>query len=193
MLTLYLIYLDDENDKKLFEDIFYSYRKQMVKLALFILHNEDDAEDAVHDVFLHIAMWNMDVIRRIKDRKDIRNYFLKATKHRALDIIRNRRSSDISLDTISEYAIGDIKDLSDDTFLKEICARSECEMVIEAMESLGEKYRDALYYHFIMEMTVHETAKLLGQPKSTTKQQLVRGKRMLLELLKRKGVENIGN
>ena len=51
MLTLYLAYLDDVNDKKLFEEIYYSYRKQMVTFAITLLGNEDDAQDAVGDVF----------------------------------------------------------------------------------------------------------------------------------------------
>ncbi|MFQ8952796.1 MAG: hypothetical protein ACLR56_07190 [Oscillospiraceae bacterium] len=51
MLALYLAYLDDENDKKLFEEIYLSHRKQMVILAITILGSEDDAQDAVGDVF----------------------------------------------------------------------------------------------------------------------------------------------
>lgn len=55
MLALFLTYLDDENDKILFEEMFYSYRKQMLSFSISILKNKDDAEDAVHNVFLHIA------------------------------------------------------------------------------------------------------------------------------------------
>ena len=55
MLTLYLAYLDDANDQRLFEDIYYSYRKQMVTLALSILGQTEDAEDAVSKVFVRIA------------------------------------------------------------------------------------------------------------------------------------------
>ena len=45
MLALYLAYLDDANDQRLFEDIYYSYRKQMVTLALSILGKKEDAEE----------------------------------------------------------------------------------------------------------------------------------------------------
>ena len=51
MLVLFLTYLDDENDKRLFEEMFYSYRKQMLSFSISILKNKDDAEDAVHNVF----------------------------------------------------------------------------------------------------------------------------------------------
>ena len=62
MLALFLVYIDDEDDKKLFEKLFYNYRKQMTILANSIVHNEADAEDVVHDVFLRIAIRHMDII-----------------------------------------------------------------------------------------------------------------------------------
>ena len=58
MLIIFLSYLDDDNDKKLFENIYLSFRKQMVFLAMSILHNESDAQDVVSEVFLNIAQHN---------------------------------------------------------------------------------------------------------------------------------------
>lgn len=55
MLALFLAYLDDENDKKLFEDIYYSHRKQMVVLAKSIMNSDYDAEDVVSSVFLRVV------------------------------------------------------------------------------------------------------------------------------------------
>ena len=46
MLVFYLNMLVDENDRNLFEHIYYAYRKQMFTVALSVLGNEDDAEDA---------------------------------------------------------------------------------------------------------------------------------------------------
>lgn len=193
MLALYLVYLDDDNDKKLFENMYLSYRKQMVALAITILGNEDDAQDAVGDVFLRIAQKNWDVVRRIDNETDLRNYLLKATKNTSLNKIKGKKKENVSLDTIVEYNIDGIEDLSDDTFLEVICNKFEYEKVVRAIHSLNEKYRDVLYCHYVMEMTVPETAKSLNQKLSATKQQLVRGKKMLLSLLGKKGVEKDGN
>ena len=63
MLTLYLTLLDDEEDKNLFENLYYSYRKQMITVAQSVLQDSSDAEDAVHEVFLRIAVKYMDMIR----------------------------------------------------------------------------------------------------------------------------------
>lgn len=189
MLALYLAYLDDENDKNLFEDMYLSYRKQMVTFAITILGNEDDAQDAVGDVFLRIAQKNWDVVRRIESETDLRNYLLKATKNTSLNKIMYKKKENVSLDTVIEYEMERIDDLSDDTFLEVICNKYEYDKVLQAIRSLNEKYRDAMYCHYVMEMTVPETAKSLNQKLSTTKQQLIRGKKMLLSLLGKKGVE----
>jgi len=188
-LNFILAYLDDENDQKLLEDIFYAYSKQMMHLALSYLKNEEDAEDAVGTVFEKIASRNFDVVRNIKNEVDLRNYLLKATKNTSLNLLRDRKKENVSLDEIPEYNLAENGDLSDDCFYKVVCTKLDYETVLKAISQLNEKYRDVLYYHFVMEMTVSEVAKLLFQSVSATKQQLVRGKKMLLSLLNEEGVD----
>ena len=193
MLALYLAYLDEDKDKELFEKIFNSYKKQMVTLALSMLNNKHDAEDVVGDVFLRIAQKCFDVVRGIEDKTDLRNYLLKATKNTSLNKIKGKKKENVSLDTVMEYSMDGIEDLSDDTFLEVICNKFEYDKVVEAIRSLNEKYRDAMYCHYVMENTILQTAKLLNQSLCATKQQLIRGKKMLLNLLGTKGDENNGN
>ena len=116
MLALFLTYLDDENDKILFEEMFYSYRKQMLSFSISILKNKDDAEDAVHNVFLHIAQKNWDTVRSIENSTDLRNYLLKATKNSSLNIIKLNKRGSVSLNDSSEYSYNTISEMSDDDF-----------------------------------------------------------------------------
>lgn len=183
MLTMFLSFLDDDNDKKLFENIYLSFRKQMATIALTILHNESDAEDAVSEVFLRIAQHNWDTVRLITDPNDLRNYLLKATKNTSLNKIKEKGNQNFSLDTDTAYNFDDIEDLTDDTFLDVICNRFEYDKILTAIISLDPKYRDVLYCHFVLEMTISQTSKYLGKTLSSTKQQLVRGKKILLKSL----------
>ncbi len=193
MLELCLAYLDDANDVFVFEDMYYTYRKQMTSYALTFFNNEADAEDVVEDVFLKIAQKYWDTVRKIENSVDLRNYLLKATKHTAINQINSSKKENVSLDTVLEYNLEGEKNLSDDSFLECICTKFDYEEVLGAINSLDGKYRDVLYYHFVLDMTVSETSKLLEQPLTTTKKQLVRGKKILMHLLDRKGDENIGN
>lgn len=193
MLALFLAYLDDENDKKLFEDIYYSHRKQMVVLAKSIMNSDYDAEDVVSSVFLRVVQDYWDVVRGIENETDLRNYLLKATKNTALNCIKLKGKDNVNIDTVSEYNTGNNKELTDNTFIDVICDKIEYDKVIEAINLLNERYRDVLYCHFVIEMTVPETAKYLEQSVDTTKKQLLRGKKMLLSLLNNTGVESNGD
>ena len=183
MLSLFLAYLDDENDKRLFEAIYLTHRKQMIALAMSLLKNESDSEDVVSSVFLKIATKNWNIVQNISSDIDLRNYLLKATKNTALNTLKNKKKYNVSLDTIIEYDITNIEPISDNDFIEIICNKIEYEEIIKAIGSLSEKYRDVLYYHFVMELTVADTAKMLCQSVSTTKKQLVRGKKILLYIL----------
>ena len=123
----------------------------------------------------------------------MRNYLLKATKNTSLNKIKGKKKENVSLDSVTEYDIAGIKNMSDDTFLEVICSKFEYDKVVEAIHSLNEKYRDVMYCYYVMEMTASQTAISLNQKLSATKQQLVRGKKMLLSLLGKKGDENNGN
>lgn len=191
MLTLYLTLLDDEEDKNLFENLYYSYRKQMITVAQSVLQNNDDAEDTVHEVFLRIAVRYMDIIRSIEDKKDLRNYLLKATKNTALNM-RQKKKRDVS-HTVSEEYLDDVEDIGEKDFVETICERMDYEKVVAAVQNLREPYREALYYHFVMELSVPETAKLLNRTKTATKKQLLRGKKMLMKLLEQEGVRANGD
>lgn len=184
MLVFYLTLIDDFDDKKLFENLFYSYRKQMVYLARSLVHNQDDAEDIVSDVFLNIAQRHIPIIKSIKNDNDLRNYLLKATKNTALNIIRDKKRDNLCIETILEFTN---KNISDDEFIDKICKESDYKQIVSTIESLEDIYRNSLYYHFVLELPVGQVAKILDQSISTTKKQLVRGKKILLSLLKTKG------
>lgn len=191
MLILYLTLLEDAEDKSLFEKLYYSYRKQMITVAQSVLQNNDDAEDTVHEVFLRIAVRYMDIIRSIEDEKDLRNYLLKATKNTALNM-RQKKKRDVS-HTVSEEYLDDVEDIGEKDFVETICERMNYEKVVAAVQNLREPYREALYYHFVMELSVSETAKLLNRTKAATKKQLLRGKKMLMKLLEQEGVRANGD
>lgn len=102
MLALYMSFIDDESQRRLFEEIYLNYRKQMLLVARSVLGSDTDAEDVVHDVFLKIAKKHMSRISKIKNSIDLRNYLLKATKHTALDHLRKRRHEKAILDAVNE-------------------------------------------------------------------------------------------
>lgn len=195
MLLLYLNLIDDEQQRIEFEEIYTTYRKQMILLAKSFLHNDADAdaEDVVHDVFLRIATKHMKFIQGLQDPEDVRNYLLKATKNTALNELKRKGRSTLSIETLSDSELDNARELSDAAFIELLCAKADYEKVVQALLSMREPYRDILYYHFVLELSVPESAKRLGRSAATAKRQLVRGKKLLLSKLELGGEAEHGN
>ena len=156
MLALYMSFIDDESQRRLFEEIYLNYRKQMLLVARSVLGSDTDAEDVVHDVFLKIAKKHMSRISKIENRIE------KAI-----------------LDTVNEKNLKKDAKMADDELVDKICSGIEYERVVTAIASMDGIYQEALYYHFVLEMSVPEVAKLLDCKVSTVKQRLVGGKKLL--------------
>lgn len=179
MLVLYMSFIDDESHRRLFEEIYINYRKQMFLVARSVLGNDSDAEDIVYDVFLKIAKKHMVRISKIESDVDLRNYLLKATKHTSLDYLRKRRHERISSDAEIYADMPDTTDMMDDAFVEKICNKIEYERILSSIASLKDIYREVMYYHFVLGLSVPEVAKLMECKVSTVKQRLVRGKKIL--------------
>lgn len=175
MLALYMTFIDDEKNKPKFEIIYYTYREKMLLMADSVLHNRQDAEDAVHDTFIKIAR-NMKSIGEPESNKTL-SYVLKATKNTAINLHDKNKSND------NRIYFDNIDDISDHEFLDKLDISENYNKVVQAILKLDDKYKDVMFYHFVQEMKVSEVADLLGRKKSTVKQQLVRGKKLLLETL----------
>lgn len=54
MLQFYLTMVDGEEEKSLVESLYKEHRQLMYKTAFKYLHNNEEAEDAVHEAFLRV-------------------------------------------------------------------------------------------------------------------------------------------
>ena len=181
MLILYMSFIDDEIHRRLFEKIYMTYRKQMFLVARAVLSN--DAEDAVHDVFLKIAKSQMQKIGSIQEAADVRSYLLKATKHQAIDHLRKRQRQRTVMNAEREDALKSIVELSDNQLVDMISNGIAYDCILQVIASLDDIYRDTLYAHFVLELSIPETASLLNCKTATAKQRLVRGKKLLQKQL----------
>ena len=182
MLILYMSFIDDEIHRRLFEEIYMTYRKQMFLVARAVLSNDSDAEDAVHDVFLKIAKSQMQKIGSIQEA-DVRSYLLKAAKHQAIDHLRKQQRQRTVMNAEREDALKSIVELPDNQLVDMISNGMAYDRILQVIASLDDIYRDTLYAHFVLELSIPETASLLNCKTATAKQRLVRGKKLLQKQL----------
>ena len=174
MLTalIYTANLDKE-DAVAFEKIYYSYRSMLFNLAKSIVKNEQDAEDVLQNAFMKIAD-NLHCIEQIESRQTV-SFLMVITKNCAFDFLRRQRDI-ISIDdnTLPELSDTNLEDLVSQISYSELCL---------CIKSLPSPYNEVLYFHFVYDYSIKETAKILNRRNSTVKMQLVRGKKLLIKAL----------
>ena len=179
MFTLLISTNDTANEIKLFDEVYRHYRKQMIAVAKSILNNDEDAEDAVHDVFCCIASSHMDILDRVDNPKDLKNYMLKAVQNRSISILRHqkvRKEYDANVTNAAE-------EINYDEFIDEICSRTGYDNLIKAIKSLDDKYSEVIYYNLVVELSPAEIAEIVGRPENTVRKQAQRAKK-LIQILK---------
>lgn len=175
MLSLYLSMVETEEQRSLVEQIYYDCEQVMYRTAYSVLHNKQDAEDAVHDAFLRIIA-DIDRIAGIEPGKR-KNYAVIVSRNTAIDRYRrNKKQVDIE----------DIPDHEDDGADIERMAFGgyNAETLNETLSRLPEDYREALIMHYYHDMTLDSIAAALGISYDATKSKLFRARKKLYELLK---------
>lgn len=179
MLTVLLSIIDNPEDKALLEKVYLANVDKMKIIAFKILKNNEDAEDAVFDVFRSVAE-NMGALSlKLKDEIQWSNYLCMSTHNRALNITRSESRQKLIQDKARQKL-----ELFTDDFIEQIEAENNIEHIKNAIKSLDEQYRLVIYQRFILDLSPGEIAKLNGLKKATVTQQITRGKKKLIQLLK---------
>lgn len=175
MLSILLSLKNRPDRQQKLAQFYETYGGQMLYLARSILRHPEEAEDAVQDAFVQAGRY-MDVLEKISDPQDQRNYLLKITQNASYKRLKKHRQEDC-VDQLPETP----DCCSDETFLDKLCLHLEYQTLLEGLKQLEQPYREVLYYRFGMELTSAEIAQLLERKLPTVKKQIARGKQKLLD------------
>lgn len=151
------------------EKTYQRYADMLYRIALSYTGRREDAEDAVHDVFIKY----LEKPPIFADEKHEEAWFVRVTINRSLDILRrDARRGFVPLD---ENA--DKPELPDE-------GAGE---ILAAVNSLPPKYKSVLLLHCLEEKSVEQTAMTLGISVSAVKMRLVRGREMLKKRMETEG------
>jgi len=178
MIFLYTNLIEDSDNRNKFKEIYTAYSSDMVNAAKSITNNHSAAEDIVHDIFLNIIKNELNYVLELPKLR-LRNYLLSATKKRAINYVNLSDNKNIPLDDITDNVA------SDDDFIQALCSKTTIEEIFKLLKSLDPIYFYPLYFHFVLEKSIPETANILNQKPSTTSKQILRGKQLLLKKLKK--------
>lgn len=155
-------------------EIYKLYYKAMFNTSLYITGNEADAEDIMQEAFLKAF--------RMLPHTDLQSGFggwlKKIVVNKSLDLVRSRKVHFEDIDNL-RY------DEAEDQFVEsqEEALADQVQRVRAAMEKLPEKYRVILTLNWFEGYDHDEIGDILGIPASTSRAQVSRGKKKLMELL----------
>ena len=144
----------------------------MFQVALKVLHNEHDAEDAVHQAFLSMLK-NVGKISQVNCPKT-RGYAVIIVERKSIDIIRGRRT--LSEEEFDESLFGFSFPLPGDGGLSDAIAR------------LPAQYREVLLLRHAHGYDTREVAELLDVSYEAARKLLYRSKTALKILLEKEGI-----
>lgn len=175
MLIYYLSLLDTQEEKDLLETVYYKYRPQMKRIALGMMRNEEDAEDAVQQAFLRLIK----AIDRLKDpfSKDTEGFIVIVQKNTCRDLLRKKRIRvTYDLDEIRDQRYAQKVDMLDELTVEFIKAR---------IDELPTIYRDTLTLKVYYQLSDKEIADLLDISTAGVRKRLERARVLLRAKLRR--------
>ena len=172
---------DGEHD--LFYELIRPYERRLYATAFAILHNQADAEDAAQEAVLKALKH----IGQFRAEAKFSTWLIQITLNEAR--MRKRKGHLHRMEPIVDQPDGDgnyiPRDFADWREIpSETLERKEVrERLAQALDSLGEKYREVFVLRDMHHQSIEETAKTLGISTASVKTRLLRARLMLRDLL----------
>ena len=176
MLSVYLMMIDNSDDRIKFEKVYKSFKNIMLNRAYEIVKERQLAEDAVHNAFLKI----------INNLPKIYDADSNETKWYVIVIVTNEAKKIYNKE--NKILKEELMDMESDFNLEAIVEEKNIvEKVKKEIGLLPEIYRDTMSLKYYNDLSNKEISSVLSIPISTVKKRLQRGRKILIQKL---GVKN---
>lgn len=176
--------LENEEERSFAADLYYAYNKQMFNLCMSILKNEEDANEAVSETFVHI----MKNIKPFVESDSLEGLVMVTTKHVAFDYYNKKKkrnaneSSSTYYDEDNNNVLLDLVDVSanverallDQDFMNE---------VKKLLKDMPSDVSTIVVYKYLYRYRNMEIAEMLGIDRAQVNLKLHRARKKLQVLL----------
>jgi RNA polymerase sigma-70 factor (ECF subfamily) len=148
------------------------------RTANSILHNESDAEDAVHSAFC--SAWK--AMAHFRGEASLKTWFTRIVANAALSVLRSRRNRrtiflEDNPECMNAFELNSSADVENP---EQIIARKErLQQVAQHMDSLPSETRAVLLLHFGDDCSIETIARMRGKSRPAIAAHLHRGKALL--------------
>lgn len=179
MIPLYILAIEDEDDREFIIEIYRKYEKVLYSVANRITNNYWDTQDVVQSVMVKIIADKIPLLRELSERKRV-NYLVTACSNTAFNyikkkkhIIENRQYDECETDI----------DRSDNLTLtlEDLVLKKEAQSAFfEVWESLDERTKFFLNARYVLELSTAEIAKEIGVSPAQVRSYLSRARKKAL-------------
>ena len=182
-----------------FEEIVNRYKERAMTLAMRILKNTEDAEDALQEAFIKTFRAIAD--KQFEERSKFSTYFYRIVYNTALDFYKKHKAKTFNLINIDDKRSNDEGEVTDiaafemkidkdkyhmsgvyETDRKALDNEMQ-ELIDRYLEEIPEKYSTILTLFYINDLSHEEIAETLKLPLGTVKNRIFRAKDKLKEVL----------
>ena len=170
MLVFYLQMLDTPEEKIRFEQIYLKYRGLMYHVADGILHDHQEAEDAVHNAFLRIIKKSN---FQNTPAKDLAPQIVVIARNEAISLLRKKKDAD----PLEDW----------EGFAETAEEVSDYHALVDTFTRLPQTYRAAMEMKLLLGYSDGEIAAKLGLSKTAVSVRISRGRQLLRDIVEREG------
>lgn len=185
-MLFYLSLLETEEQKKNFAEIYGKNRDRMYQAAYGILGQKEEAENAVQDAFLKLAD-KFGRYERLSER-EMGGLCITIARNTAINMLRKQKKS-VPLRDDAVEALRRANKEEEMRFPEAaVIEKEEAELVRRLLKELPAVHHDILVLRYYYQLSVKETARLLGISGNAAQVRLHRAKEKLREICSKEGI-----
>jgi RNA polymerase sigma-70 factor (ECF subfamily) len=167
-----LVCAAQRGDKEALQMLFRENWAWLKGLVYSIVQNTDDIDDVLQDICVRV----ISKIGSLREPQRFRPWLAILARRQALRHRQQKAQKQIPLHIVPEYLECNSKS---EQLFDNIEQREQYQLILSAVESLPEKYRQVFILEHINDLTYRQIAEILDVPVTTVQIRLVRARRML--------------
>ncbi len=161
-------------DDEAFKIIYRTHVRQLFDYGLNFTQDRDLIQDHIHDVFVNLYKYR----KKIKETDNIRYYLFKTLKHSLLKELK--QSQKVAHPEHLEHP-SDYEKSSEDILIEKDTKTQRKEQIQQALSSLSDRQREALFLKFYLERTYDEICQIMNINNQSARNLIHRGLEKLRE------------
>ena len=152
------------------QELFERQHRRVYRIAMMMLNNASDAEDAVQNIFMKYIEKGI----VFADEEHEKAWFITVTKNYCKDQLKAYWNRQVDMGEIPETPMPEEEEEGE---------------LIEQIKKLPDKYQEVIYLYYYEEYSVKEMAQMLERHESTIQTQLAAARKKLKKFIEKEGAQ----